>query len=189
MGIADFSNTLYADDSFLVGKHAKELKKILWAIEKHSARYGMELKKKKCVYINMNNKNKIKFSDGNAMVEEKEATYLGANITTKNLNKAEVDKRVNKALSTCNKLKVFVKKARCNKRWKLQVYNAVVISQLVYGLETLYLSSSLIKRLDAFHIRGIRHIMGIEHSYWSRTSNEEILFKANWLVGWRQRYR
>ena len=116
------------------------------------------------------------------MAEEKEATYLGANITTKNLNKAEVDKRVNKALSTCNKLKVFLKKAKCNKRWKLQVYNAVVISQLVYGLETMYLNDSLIKRPDAFHIRGIRHILGIEHAYWSRTSNLEIMEKANAIL-------
>ena len=48
----------------------------------------------------------------------------------------------------------------------MQVYNAVVISQLVYGLETMYLNDSLIKRLDAFHMRGIRHIMGIDHAYW-----------------------
>ena len=64
----------------------------------------------------------------------------------------------------------------------MQVYNAVIISQLVYGLETMYLNDSLIKRLDAFHVRGIRHIRGIEHSYWSRTSNEEILAKANALT-------
>ena len=40
----------------------------------------------------------------------------------------------------------------------------------------------LLKRLDAFHIRGIRHILGIEHAYWSRTSNDEILMKANWIL-------
>ena len=31
-------------------------------------------------------------------------------------------------------------------------------------------------------MRGIRHILGIEHAYWSRTSNEEILMKANWIL-------
>ena len=49
----------------------------------------------------------------------------------------------------------------------------------MYGLETLYLNDSLIKRLDACHMRGIRHILGIEHAYWSRKSNLEILEKAN----------
>ena len=41
---------------------------------------------------------------------------------------------------------------------------------------------SLIKRLDAFHIRGIRHILGIEHSYWSRTSTLEIMEKTNRIL-------
>ena len=31
-------------------------------------------------------------------------------------------------------------------------------------------------------MRGIRHILGIEHAYWSRTSNEETLNKANWIL-------
>ena len=52
----------------------------------------------------------------------------------------------------------------------------------MYGLETMYLNEGLLKRLDAFHMRGIRHILGIEHAYWSRTSNEEILMKANWIL-------
>ena len=59
------------------------------------------------------------------------------------------------------------------------MYNAVIISKLIYGLETMYLNDSLIKRLDAFHMIGLRHILGIEHAYWSRTSNEEILERAD----------
>ena len=58
----------------------------------------------------------------------------------------------------------------------------MVISQLVYGLETMYLNEGIIKRLDAFHMRGIRHILGIEHAYWSRASNEEIIMRANWIL-------
>ena len=36
MDIVDFSKIIYADDTFLVGKHSRELNQILWAIEKHS---------------------------------------------------------------------------------------------------------------------------------------------------------
>ena len=53
MDVVDFSNILYADDTFLVGKHSRELNRILAAIEKHSARYGMRLNKGKCMAINM----------------------------------------------------------------------------------------------------------------------------------------
>ena len=43
----------------------------------------------------------------------------------------------------------------------------------------MYLNGSLLKRLDAFHMRGLRHVMGIQHSYWSREKNEDILAKVN----------
>ena len=142
----------------------------------------MRLNKGKCVYINMGNKNTIKFKDGTELKKEEEADYLGAKTTKKNLNRREVEERISKALSVCNKLKPFLKKANCKKTWKIQVYNAVIISKLIYELETMYLNDSLIKRLDAFHMRGLRHILGIEHAYWSRTSNEEIIEKANEIV-------
>ena len=87
MDLVDFSNILYADDTFLIGKRSRELNKILWAIEKHSSRYGMRLNKKKCIYINMNVKNRIRLKDGMAMPTAEEADYLGAKITQKNLNK------------------------------------------------------------------------------------------------------
>ena len=61
----------------------------------------------------------------------------------------------------------------------MQVYNAVIVSKLIYGSETMYLNDSLLKRLDAFHVRGLRHILGIEHSYWSRVTNDEVIDKAN----------
>ena len=81
MDLVDFSNILYADDTFLIGRHSRELNKTLAAIEKYSARYGMRLNKKKCIQINMNNNNNIKFSDGMPMKKEAEADYLGAKIT------------------------------------------------------------------------------------------------------------
>ena len=41
------------------------------------------------------------------MPREEEATYLGAKITKKNLNRKEIDERIGKALRTCNKLKLL----------------------------------------------------------------------------------
>ena len=93
MDLVDFSNILYADDTFLVGRHSRELNKILWAIEKHSGRYGMKLNHGKCIYINMSTKNIIKFKNGTFMERKDEATYLDQKNTKKNLNKKEVDER------------------------------------------------------------------------------------------------
>ena len=53
------------------------------------------------------------------------------------------------------------------------------MAQLTYGLNTLQLTPSLLARLDAFQMRGLRYILGIEHSYYSHATNEEVYRKAN----------
>ena len=57
---------------------------------------------------------------------------------------------------------------------KLQVYNAVIISHLTYGLSTVQMTPAMLARLDAFQMRGLRYILQIEHSYASHASNQEI---------------
>ena len=80
---------------------------MLAAIEKHAGRYGMRLNSGKCVYINMGNKNKIKFQNGEELKKVEEADYLGAKITKKNLNRREVEERISKALEVCKKIEDF----------------------------------------------------------------------------------
>ena len=111
-----------------------------------------------------------------------EVDSLGAKLTKKHLTRRELENRLGKAMMTVKKLKDFFTKANCNVAWKLQVYNAVIVSRLLYGLESLELIDSLKTRLDAFQIRGLRQILKIKHSFWSHTSNIEIIVKANMTV-------
>ena len=99
----------------------------------------------------MNIKSDVRFRDGTRVKQVEEAIYLGGSINTAAKYDKELQRRISIALATCKQLNVFRRGAGCSKKWKLQVYNAVV-SQLIYGLETLYLNDSLIKRLNAFHI-------------------------------------
>ena len=59
------------------------------------------------------------------------------------------------------------------------MYNAVVISRLMCGIESLEFTESLKTRLNAFQMRGLRHILKIDHMYWSHVTNQEIIGKAN----------
>ena len=76
----------------------------------------------------------------------------------------------------------FFRKTKCSIFWKLKVYNAVIISRLLYGLESLEFIKALEHRLDTFQMKGLRAILKIEHSYWSRISNEKIYAKVNYLL-------
>ena len=63
--------------------------------------------------------------------------------------------------------------------WKLPVYNAIIISQLVYGLNSLNITPTIKSRLNAFYMRGLRYILNIENSYYSHISNEEAIEQMN----------
>ena len=121
----------------------------------------------------------IKFKDGSKMQEVQEVTYLGGKLTNKASRHVEVISRINKALQTCMKLKFFWSKTKCSIGWKMQIYNAIIIAQLTYGLSTVQLTNSLLDRLDAFQMRGLRYILGIEHSSYSGISNEEVYERVN----------
>ena len=60
---------------------------------------------------------------------------------------------------------------------KMVVYNACVVSTLMYGNETWTTSARQEKRLNTFHMRSIRRILGI--SWQDRISNAEVLSRAN----------
>ena len=122
----------------------------------------------------MNNQQTVTFKDGTAVPKENETIYLGGKINNKGHRKNDINARISKALNTVHKLKVFWKQTKCSELWKLRVYNAVVSSQLMYGLESHELTKSEQQKLDTFQLKGFRHILGINHAFWSAISNKEI---------------
>eukprot|EP00973_Karenia_brevis_P088893 12328589-Karenia_brevis.AAC.1 len=48
---------------------------------------------------------------------------------------------------------------------KLNIYNSIIRSKLVYGLETAGLTIGQNKKIDAFQQRGIRQILKIEPTF------------------------
>ena len=90
----------------------------------------------------MNGKANIHFTDGSKLKNDEEAKYLGGVITRRLLTRKELEARISVAFVTAKKLKLCFKRTRCSDSWKLQVYNAVLISKLLYGLETIELLDS-----------------------------------------------
>jgi hypothetical protein len=58
-----------------------------------------------------------------------------------------------------NEQKLVVTK-RC-KKWKLLVYNSVIVSRVLYGLEPLEPTETIGRMLDAFQLKGLRKILNL----------------------------
>jgi len=175
----NFTEILYADDTLLMSKNSRPMNKLIAAIEKESAYYGMRLNKKKCQFIAMNGNNNIHFADGKRLDSVEQAMYLGGTLTRTADAKTEVEHRIAETMGVMKALQTFWKKTNCPFTWKLNVYNAVIVSKLTYGLETLQPVDGLFNRLNAFHIRAIRRILNIPPTFINRDmTNNYVLQQA-----------
>ena len=102
--------------------------------------------------------------------------YLGYTITDNLSLDEEIDNRIVKAASTFPRLTARV--WRCPKLSvkTIAVYNACVISTLMYGSETWTTYAGQERRLNTFHLRNIRRILGI--SWHDKVINGDVLSRA-----------
>ena len=101
-------------------------------------------------------------------------TYLGSTIT-KNLSlDTELDKRIGKAATTLAHLTSCVwTNPKLTMKTKMAVYNACVISTLLYGSKTWTTYARQERHLNTFHMRSLCRILGISWQY--KVPNTEVL--------------
>ena len=123
------------------------------------------------------------FKNGDKLVKAEEAVYLGNRLNSKTNATAEIDRQIQQVNITLWKLDVYRKATEASKKWQLLIFEAVIKSKLLYGMETVQLTEAMMKRIDAFQMKGLRKIRGKKHTYWDREAiNENILDQANWII-------
>ena len=96
----------------------------------------MKLNNNKCEVIATNRQNDIKFKDDTKLKHVNEATYLGGKLTMDTNANTEIQGRISACIPTMKSLDTFWKKTNCEIKWKINVFNAVILTKLIYGLET-----------------------------------------------------
>ena len=90
---------------------------------------------------------------------------------------AYIDKMIEKASSTLARLTARVwSSPKLSVKTNMAVYNACAISTLLYGSETWTTYAGQERRLNTFHLRSIRRIMGI--SWQDKVTNADVLSRA-----------
>ena len=105
-----------------------------------------------------------------------QATYLGATLTDAVDNHREVIKRIGEAAAAANQLRIFWSQARTTIAWKIRVLDSIVISKLLYSLETIQLTKSQQNRLDAWQHKMLRRILNVPPTHLDRTwTNQRVV--------------
>ena len=104
-------------------------------------------------------------------------TYIGSTITDNLSLDADINKRIGKAASTLARLTARVwTSPKLSVKTKMAAYNACVISALLYGSETWTTCAGQERRLNTFHLRSIRRILGI--CWRDRVTNADVLYRV-----------
>ena len=91
----------------------------------------------------------------------------------------EIRSRVTDAYILVKKLHLFFYHSDCPVRWKLHVFNAIVRSKLMYGLESLQIVDSLLYKLDVFQLKGLRQILHITTTYMQSSEADVMKFSKS----------
>ena len=166
----NYQELLYADDTLTIAQSSRTANDYLHVVEEESEYLHLKLNQAKCCYIAYNCRGTIRLENGENMESTEEATERAE-------PRHEIQKRISATIALLQKLDVFWPKTNCTKRWKLLVFNAVVTSKVLYGLETLEPTCSAGNLLDTFQLKGLRKILRLHTTFVQRNNTNEYVYK------------
>ena len=166
---------LFADDAALVSHSAAGLHRLLERFRAACSEFALIISIKKTVVMHQNGIPGVPVAIGGRRLEAVDQfTYLGSNISSNLSVDKEVQSRIGKAASVFGRLR---HRAWRNKhltiRTRARIYECCVVSVLLYGAETWTTYARHEKKLNAFHMRCLRSLLGV--TWRDKVSNEDVL--------------
>ncbi|PFX21557.1 hypothetical protein AWC38_SpisGene13952 [Stylophora pistillata] len=172
-------DVLFADDAAVSSHTQQELQSLMYRSSQAYEDFGLTISLKKTIVLGQGTETPptITINDYEPDVVHY-FTYLGSTVTDNLSLDVELDKRVGKAAATLARLTTSVwSNPMLTETTKMAVYNACVISTLLYGSETWMTYARPERRLNTFHMRSLRRILGI--SWQDKVPNTEVLSRAS----------
>ena len=137
----------------------------------------MKLNLGKCVSLTLNrNQSSVKFLDGTPVPRKTQAVYLGALLTDSADNHKEVIRRIGAVHATIKQLHPLWAQACTSVNWRLRVFEAVINSKILYGLESIQLTLAEQNRLDALQMNMLRKILRVPTIFVNREwTNQKVI--------------
>ena len=172
---------LFADDAALVSHTEEGLQQLVSRFSEACKEFGLTISLKKTNIMRQGTECLPAISiEGNTLDVVEDYTYLGSNISSSLSLEKEIQTRIGKAVSLMARLNQRVwDNAQLTDRTKISVYQACVLSTLLYGSETWATYAKQIKQLNSFHLRCLRRILHIK--WQERVTNVEVLRRSNML--------
>ena len=171
---------LYVDDTICMSENEEAMTRLIQAIEKEDANYGLRLNSKQFEYLQFDQAKEVKFIDGSSVPYKSNITYLGCNLNDKGDLAWEVNAIIKACMATLNKLHIFFYNSDSTIARELQAFNAIIRSKLMYGMETIAFNTSIQNKLETVQLKRLREIFNLQTTYINRTfSNDYVRHQVN----------
>ena len=170
---------LFADDAAIVSHSVAHLQRLVDRFAYACKEFGLTISLKKTKVMAQNSDTPPVITIGGQPLEVVPTfTYLGSTVSNSVNLDFELNSRIGKAAGTMAKLNDRVwKNNKLTMRTKLRVYQACVLSSLLYGSETWTIYKRQERRLNSFHLRCLRRVL---HIHWQdKKTNSEVLERAD----------
>jgi len=173
---------MYADDIALFSDNAESLEVAAQEVHQKMKQWGMPLGVKKCKVLVVSKSDDVPqpviVLDGEQLEVVKKFEYLGSMFTHDNNLDTEISHRISRAAMAFASLRgTLWGDRRISLHTKVRIFNAVVMSSLLYGSESWAALDSHVRRLEVFQMQCLRMICGISRRL--HMSNEVILVKCD----------
>ena len=169
---------LFADDAALATHSEEALQRLIDCFAHACDEFGLTISLRKTDIMGQDVSSIPCISIGDHTLEVVEDfTYLGSTISSNLSLDTELNTRIGKAATAMARLTKRVwSNTMLTINTKMRVYQACVLSTLLYGSESWTLYTRQEGRLNAFHLRCLRKILGI--TWQDRVPNKDVLARA-----------
>ena len=164
---------LYADDAALCASSPEQLQNLLDCFAESCDWFGLTISLKKTVTMSQSNETHCFTINDTVLDNVDNFTYLGSTLSKNTTVDKEILTRLGKASTTFGRLTKRVwKNGHLSIHTKVRVYEACVLSILLYGAESWATYRPQESKLSAFHTSCLRFILG--KTWEDKMTNEEV---------------
>ena len=169
---------LFADDAALTAHSNEGLQSLMNSLARACELFGLTISIKKTEVLGQKTDSPPRITlQGNVLNTVDKFVYLGSTISSTLSLEEELSSRIGKAATAFGKLRQrALENTKLTTKTKILVYQACVLLSLLYGSETWTLYARQEKRLNSFHMRCLRKILGIK--WQDKIPDTEVLEKA-----------
>jgi hypothetical protein len=165
----------YADDTALFAGSRADIIRALEVMRDEAAKLGMKINwaKTKVMLVGSGPVPPPLLMEGQQVEFVENFLYLGSKISRKGDCEVDIQQRIGKAAGVMRSLtRPLWRHHQVSIQTKMRVYNAAVLSVLMYGSETWALTEKQTRKLDAFDLKLQRQIIGIR--WFDFITNHEV---------------